>query len=72
MYGYRRRVTREMIARSRARTHAAVADLAGSEVAGYDPMIAAARAMDRAEQAAADALSMSERLWDELHGGRQR
>lgn len=64
-YGYQRRVTREMIARSRARTHAAVADLAGHEVHGYDPMVAAARAMDRAELAAVDALSLSERLWDE-------
>lgn len=50
-YGYRRRVTHEMIARSRARTHAALADLAGDfsgEMDGYDPMIVAARAMDRA------------------------
>ena len=60
-YGYRRRVTREMIARSRARTHAAGVGLAGGDVAGYDPMVAAARAMDRAEQAAADTVDEYER-----------
>lgn len=60
-YGYRKRVTHEMIARSRARTHAALADLAGRETTGFDPMIAAARAMGRAEQAAADAIDEHER-----------
>lgn len=60
-YGYQRRVTHEMIARSRARTHAAMAGDFSGEVDGYDPMIAAARAMDRAEQAAADAIDENER-----------
>ena len=55
-YGYRRHITQEMIARSRARTHAALADLAGHEDHCYGPMIAAARAMDRAEQAVCDTI----------------
>lgn len=59
-YGYRR-VTHEMIARSRARTHAAMAGDFSGEVDDFDPMIAAARAMDRAEQAAADAIDEHER-----------
>lgn len=57
-----------MIARSRARTHAALADLAGAETHGFDPMIAADRAMDRAEQAAADAIYEHERCLDALRG----
>lgn len=67
-YGYHRRVTHEMIARSRARTHAALADLAGREATGFDPMIAAARAMDRAEQVAADTIDEYERCLDALRG----
>lgn len=58
-YGHRRRVTHEVIARSRARTHAALADLAGREATGFDPMVAAARAMDRAEQAMREAYEVS-------------
>lgn len=65
-YGYQRRVTHEMIARSRARTHAAMAGDFSGEVDGYDPMIAAARAMDRAEQAAADAIAENERCLQAL------
>lgn len=67
-YGYHRRVTHDTIARSRDRTHAAMADLAGREVAVYDPMIATARAMDRAEQAAADAIDEHERCLDAARG----
>lgn len=38
------------------------------EVDDYDPMIAAARAMDRAEQAAADAIDEHERCLAALRG----
>lgn len=65
-YGYQRRVTHEMIARSRARTHAAMAGDFSGEVDGFDPMIAASRAMDRAEQAAADAIDEHERCLQAL------
>lgn len=67
-YGYQRRVTHETIARSRARTHAAMAGDFSGEVDGYDPMIAAARAMDRAEQAAADAIDEHERFLRAMEG----
>lgn len=67
-YGYQRRVTHEMISRSRARTHAAMAGDFSGEVDGYDPMIAAARAMDRAEQAAADAIYEYKRCLRAMEG----
>lgn len=57
-----------MVARSRARTHAALADLAGAETHGFDPMIAAACAMDRAEQAAGDAIDEQKRCLDAPRG----
>ena len=44
-YGYRKRVTHETVARSRARTQAWVSELAGHRVRGFDPMVAAARAV---------------------------